>query len=366
MIAQRIGPYEITARLGEGGMGVVYRARDTRLGRDVALKVLPDLFAADPERLARFDREARTLAALNHPHIAQVYGVEQAGSTSAIVMEMVDGDDLADRIARGLLPLDEALAMARQIADALGAAHDKGIVHRDLKPANVKITAEGDVKVLDFGLAKAFDAGDSTGAGAAAAISPTITSPAVTQRGVILGTAFYMSPEQARGKPVDARADLWAFGCVLFEMLSGVRPFGPAAAPPSPGVEPPEEGPAIVDVLGAVIHKEPAWDALPASTPAMVRTVLRWCLTKDPRQRIRNAQAVQLALAGPFDVQQHLHSHQHSHQHPHQHQHQHQHQHSYQRHLVRARPPSPGPPHSSPSPPPPSGFRSPRTRRSRA
>ena len=252
-------------------MGEVYRARDTKLGRDVALKTLPASFATDPERLARFEREARTLAALNHPHIAQIYGFERSGETCALVMELVEGDDLSARIARGPLPLDDALAIARQIAEALEAAHEQGIVHRDLKPANIKVRTDGTVKVLDFGLAKAMEP-----AGAAAAQvsqSPTITTPAMTVAGMILGTAAYMSPEQARGKVVDKRADIWAFGVVLFEMLTGRRAFA---------------GDDVSVTLAAVIMNEPDWRALPASTPASLRLLLMRCLKKDPKARLRD------------------------------------------------------------------------------
>ena len=226
----RLGPYEVTALIGAGGMGRVYRARDTHLDRDVALKVLPDAFTSDPERLARLLREAKVLAALNHPHIAQIYGLEHAvpptgagPAAQALVMEFVEGEDLSQRIARGPMPLDEALPIARQIAEALEAAHEQGIIHRDLKPANIKVRADGTVKVLDFGLAKALDPAVGSGPAAdARAHLPTITSPAETMRGAVLGTAAYMSPEQARGKPVDRRADIWAFGCVFFEMLLAV------------------------------------------------------------------------------------------------------------------------------------------------
>ena len=208
-------------------MGEVYRARDTKLNRDVALKILPDAFASDPDRLARFTREAQTLAALNHPHIAHIHGLEDAGGVRALVMELVEGEDLAERIARGPMPLDEALPIARQIAEALEAAHEQGIIHRDLKPANIRVRADGAVKVLDFGLAKAMDPLSSSSAAAALANSPTITNAAaMTAAGIILGTAAYMSPEQARGKAVDKRTDLWAFGCVLYEMLTGLQPFG--------------------------------------------------------------------------------------------------------------------------------------------
>ncbi|MBA2259937.1 MAG: serine/threonine protein kinase, partial [Acidobacteria bacterium] len=217
----RLGAYEINAAIGAGGMGEVYRARDTELNRDVAIKVLPELFAQDAERLARFTREAQTLAALNHPNIAQIYGLEKDPSHPggrALVMELVEGDELSELIARGSVPLNETLPIARQIADALEAAHDVGIVHRDLKPANIKVRSDGTVKVLDFGLAKAMDpAGTSSGDAMA---SPTLTARA-TQMGMIIGTAAYMAPEQARGKPVDRRADIWAFGVVLYEMLSG-------------------------------------------------------------------------------------------------------------------------------------------------
>jgi serine/threonine protein kinase len=223
-VGSRIGAYEITAALGAGGMGEVYRARDTRLGREAAIKILPGVFAANPERLARFEREARVLASLNHPNIAQVYGFEQAVDGRALVMEFVDGEDLAQRLLRGALPLHEALVVARQIAEALEAAHEAGIVHRDLKPGNVRLRSDGAVKVLDFGIAKTIDVAANAGSGAVD--DPTITSPAITTgTGVILGTAAYMAPEQARGKTVDKRADIWAFGAVLFEMLTGRRAF---------------------------------------------------------------------------------------------------------------------------------------------
>src|SRR5262245_30162940 len=216
----RLGSYQVTAQIGAGGMGEVYRATDTTLARSVAIKVLPESVASAAERLARFEREAKTLASLNHPNIAQVYGFEKADGVRALVMELVEGPTLADRIAAGPIPLDEALQIARQIAEALEAAHDNGIIHRDLKPANVKVRNDGTVKVLDFGLAKAMD---TVAAVSGMSLSPTITSPAMTHAGIVLGTAAYMSPEQARGKPVDRRADIWAFGCVLFEMLAGRR-----------------------------------------------------------------------------------------------------------------------------------------------
>jgi eukaryotic-like serine/threonine-protein kinase len=266
----RIGPYEIVSSIGAGGMGEVYRARDTRLKRDVAIKILPESFAVDPERLARFQREAEVLASLNHPNIAHVYGLEQADGVQALVMELVEGPTLADRIAQGPIPVDEALPIAKQIAEALEAAHEQGIIHRDLKPANIKITPNGDVKVLDFGLAKALEPVGATGRDAT--LSPTITSPAmITGVGVLLGTAAYMSPEQARGKAVDKRSDIWAFGCVLYEMLTGRRAF---------------EGEDVADTLASVLKAEPNWSALPPEVPVSIRTLLAGCLAKDRRQRI--------------------------------------------------------------------------------
>ena len=268
----RLGPYEVVSPLGAGGMGEVYRARDTRLGRDVALKVLPGSLSLDPERLARFDREARTLASLNHPHIAQIYGVEDApdatGRHMALVMELVQGEDLSQRIDRGPIPTAEALLMARQVADALEAAHEAGIVHRDLKPANIKVSGDGTVKVLDFGLAKAVDPALS---GAAAA--SVLTSPAMTEAGIILGTAAYMSPEQARGRTVDKRADIWAFGVVLYEMLTGCRLF---------------EGETVSDTLAAVLTRSVDTAALPADVPPRVRALLLRCLERDPKRRLRD------------------------------------------------------------------------------
>jgi eukaryotic-like serine/threonine-protein kinase len=262
----RIGHYEIVAPLGAGGMGEVYRARDLTLGRDVALKVLPHAFALDRDRTARFAREAHVLASLNHPNIAAIYGF----ADSALALELVEGPTLADRIAPGPLPVDEAMAIARQIALALGAAHEQGIVHRDLKPANIVVRPDGTVKVLDFGLAKAIDAAAGT---IDASQSPTITSPAVmTREGIVFGSAAYMSPEQARGKPVDHRADIWAFGVVLFETLTGTRPF---------------RGETVSDTLAAVLKSEPSWDTLPPSTPATLRRVLRACLQKDPKARLQ-------------------------------------------------------------------------------
>ena len=272
----RLGPYEITDSLGAGGMGEVYRARDTKLHREVAIKVLPDIFAGDPDRLERFEREAHTLAALNHPNIAQIYGLEG----SALVMELVDGEDLAARLARGALPMDEMLSVARQLADALDAAHDRGIVHRDLKPANVKMRADGTVKVLDFGLAKAV-AHPETAAANSTGMLPTITSPAITHAGIILGTAAYMAPEQARGQPVDKRADIWALGCVLYELLTGRRAFG---------------GDNVTDTIAAVVRGEPDWTVLPADTPASIRRLLRRCLEKDRKRRLADAADARLEI----------------------------------------------------------------------
>jgi serine/threonine-protein kinase len=281
----RLGPYEIVSALGAGGMGEVYRARDAKLNRDVALKVLPEAFALDPDRLARFKREAQVLASLNHPHIAAIYGFEDSGSVHALVLELVEGPTLAERIeglkAEGKgLPLDEALAIAKQIADALEAAHEQGIIHRDLKPANIKLRPDGTVKVLDFGLAKAMEPASSLSPHVTAA--PTITSPAMmTGLGVILGTAAYMSPEQAKGRPADKRSDVWAFGCVLYEMLTGVRPF---------------EAEDIAETLAFVLTKEPDWSKLPKDLPTPVDAVLRRCLVKDRRRRTGDIAAVQFVL----------------------------------------------------------------------
>ncbi|MBI3667346.1 MAG: serine/threonine-protein kinase, partial [Acidobacteria bacterium] len=260
---KRLGFYELLAPLGAGGIGEVYRALDTKLGREVALKVLPQELARDPERLARFEREARVLASLNHPNIAALYGFEQSDSVPFLVMELVEGE-----ILKGPLPLDEALHLATQMTEALEAAHEKGVVHRDLKPANVKVTPEGKVKVLDFGLAKAL----AEEPAADPAQSPTI-SEAATRAGTILGTAAYMSPEQARGKTLDRRTDIWSFGCVLYELVTGRRAFS---------------GENVADIFGAVVRAEPDWSALPAETPANVRRLLRRCLQKDPKQRLQH------------------------------------------------------------------------------
>ncbi len=273
----RFGAYEIVSAIGAGGMGEVYRAKDSKLKREVALKVLPGDVASDPERLARFRREAEVLASLNHPHIAQIYGLEESGGTIALAMELVEGEDLADRLTRGAIPIDEALAIATQIADALESAHELGIVHRDLKPANVKLRSDGTVKVLDFGLAKAVERADGRGL-------QTVTTPAMTHAGMILGTAAYMSPEQARGKSVDRRSDIWAFGCVLYEMLTGRRAF---------------DGETVTDVLAALVKSDPDWTALPPGTPRPIRTMLRRALAKDPKQRLRDIADARLDLAEP-------------------------------------------------------------------
>ena len=275
----RVGVYEILSALGAGGMGEVYRARDAKLNRDVAIKVLPDSFATDPERLARFQREAQVLASLNHPNIAAIYGFEHTDGLQALVLELVEGPTLADRIAQGPIPLEEALPIARQIAGALEAAHDQGIIHRDLKPANIKLRPDGTVKVLDFGLAKAMD---PIGSATNVSQSPTITSPAtMTRAGIILGTAAYMSPEQAAGKTADKRSDLWAFGVVVLEMLTGQPAF---------------TGETVSHVLAAVLKSDPDWSTLPAETPPAVRRLLRRCLTKDRKRRLDSAAAAQLEI----------------------------------------------------------------------
>ena len=282
----RLGPYAVVAQIGVGGMGEVYRATDTNLKRQVAIKVLPASVAGDAERLARFQREAEVLAALNHPNIAQIHGLERSDGITALVMELVEGPTLADRIAQGAIPLDEALPIAKQIAEALEAAHELGIIHRDLKPANIKVRADGTVKVLDFGLAKAME--PAAGSLPSMSQAPTITTPAMmTGVGMILGTAAYMSPEQAKGRTVDRRADVWAFGAVLYEMLTGQRAFA---------------GEDISDTLANVLKVEPDWERLPADVPARIRQVLRACLQKNARQRIEGAQDVRLALEGAFDI----------------------------------------------------------------
>jgi serine/threonine-protein kinase len=273
---QMLSHYRLVEQIGEGGMGVVWKAEDTKLGRAVAIKLLPELFSTDLDRLARFEREAKLLAALNHPNIAAIHGLEQVGDTRFLVLEMVDGEGLDQRIRRGPLPPGEALELCRQIAEALEAAHQQGILHRDLKPANIKITPDGKIKVLDFGLAKAVEpaAGDTS-----LSASPTLTSGG-TQQGVILGTAAYMSPEQARGKPVDKRADVWAFGCVLFECLTGRQIFA---------------GETVTDILGAILHREPEWSLLPP-LPAAIPRLLRRCLQREARQRLHDIADARIIL----------------------------------------------------------------------
>jgi eukaryotic-like serine/threonine-protein kinase len=283
MTGQRLGPYAVLGKLGEGGMGEVYRARDTVLNRDVAIKMLPAPLALDPDRMARLRREAQLLASLNHPNIAQIHGLEQAGETLALVMELVDGPTLADLVARGPMPLDDVLPIARQVADALIAAHEQGIIHRDLKPANIKVRSDGVVKVLDFGLAKSVGdvAVEGSSHAGAVTVSPTITSPAMTQAGVILGTAAYMSPEQAKGRPADKRSDVWAFGCIVYEMLTGKRAFA---------------GDDVGDTLAAVIRGEPDWTALPPNLPRPLRAFIQGCLEKDRARRIGHISTARFVL----------------------------------------------------------------------
>jgi serine/threonine protein kinase/Tol biopolymer transport system component len=276
----RLGPYEIESVLGAGGMGEVYRARDTRLKRDVAIKILSAAFAQDPDRIARLQREAEVLATLNHPNIAAVYGFEESTAATGIVLELVAGPTLADRIVHGALPLDEALAIAKQIADALDAAHDKNIIHRDLKPANIKVTPGGKVKVLDFGLAKMAEVEPSRAS--SLSMSPTLAVQA-TSAGLILGTAGYMSPEQARGKSVDRRSDIWSFGCVLYEMLTGRPVF--------------DAGETVSDAVAAILTREPEWNRLPAQAPEPIRRLLRRCLEKDPDRRLHHIADARLEIA---------------------------------------------------------------------
>ena len=271
-----IGTYSILSRAGSGGMGDVYHARDMRLGREVAIKCLPPSFATDPARRVRFEREARLLATLNHPNIAQIHGLEDSAGGPALVMEWVPGKTLADVVGDGALPVDRALPIARQIADAIDAAHENGILHRDLKPANIKLRSDGVVKVLDFGLAKGF-AADPMGVAQPSAVAGT-----ETVEGTVLGTPGYMSPEQARGVPVDKRTDIWAFGCVIYEMLAGHPPFA---------------GPTFADTLTAVIDRDPAWSKLPSSTPPRLRELLQRCLSKDPASRLRDIGDARLELA---------------------------------------------------------------------
>src|SRR5512139_1371485 len=265
MIGQTLGHYRVGEQLGRGGMGEVYMAHDMSLDRKVALKFLPDAFTGDPERMARFEREAKVLASLNHPNIAAIHGLEQAEGKRFIVMELVEGETLAQRLSKGPLPIDEALGICKQIAEGLEAAHEKGVIHRDLKPANVMITEGDKVKILDFGLAKALS--DDTQS-VDSSHSPTLTE-AMTRPGVILGTAAYMSPEQAKGKSVDKRADIWAFGCILYECLTGKRAF---------------EGETVTETLAAVLTREPEWDKIPAK----MRPLLHRCLERDPKKRLRD------------------------------------------------------------------------------
>lgn len=264
----RFGSYEILSLIGKGGMGEVYRARDTKLGREVAIKALPEEFAQDRERLARFRREAQVIAALNHPNIAAIYELEEFEGKPCLVLELVEGESVAARLKRGPLPVDEALQVAKQIADALEAAHDKGIVHRDLKPANIKIAPEGKVKVLDFGLAKVVKPGpvDLTRSGSVSSMA--------TEQGVFLGTVAYMSPEQARGRRVDKRTDIWAFGCVLYEMLTGRPAFW---------------GEDVPEILSNILQREPNWTLLPPGVPPGIQKLLRLCLEKDMKKRRRDA-----------------------------------------------------------------------------
>ncbi len=273
-----VGGYEIVARLGAGGMGEVWQARDTRLDRAVAVKLLPEAFTRDPLRLARFEREAKVLASLNHPNIAAIYGLEIHGVQHVLIMELVAGEDLSDRLKRGPLPLSEALGVARQIGEALADAHAKGIVHRDLKPANVRLSRDGKIKLLDYGPAKTLPRAPASDPGPLSE-SPTLTSP--THQGTILGTAAYMSPEQARGQPVDERADIWAFGVVLFEMLSGRRPF---------------RGETVTDTLAEILMKDPDWTELPPGTPEPVQRLLRRCLERDAKRRLHSIADARIEL----------------------------------------------------------------------
>jgi serine/threonine-protein kinase len=287
VIGKTLAHYKIVEKLGAGGMGEVYRASDSKLGRDVALKMLPAAFAQDAERMARFQREAQLLASLNHPNIGAIYGLEEHDGSRFLVLELIEGPTLFDRLTAGRLPQEEGLSIARQIAEAVEFAHENGVVHRDLKPANVKLTEDGRVKVLDFGLAKAMEDPTASSAGDPAqspTLSPTLQSPitgALTGANVILGTAAYMSPEQARGKPLDRRTDIFSFGCVFYEVLSGRRAF---------------DGETISDIIARILEREPDWSALPDSTPERVRRIIQRCLEKDPRKRQRDIGDVRLAL----------------------------------------------------------------------
>ena len=287
MLGKTLSNFKVIEKIGQGGMGEVYRAEDTTLKREVAIKVLPEQFTKDPQRLARFEREAQLLASLNHPNIASIHSFEHSDDIHFLVLELVEGETLQERVAKGPVPVEEALEVCRQIAEGVEAAHEKGVIHRDLKPANVKVTPEGKVKILDFGLAKAFEAETPV---TDISQSPTLTEE-MTRAGVILGTAAYMSPEQAKGKPVDKRADIFAFGAVLYELLTGKRAF---------------EGETITETLGAIIHKEPEWEALPATTPWRIQDLLRRCLQKDAHDRldgIANLRIeIKLALTEPATV----------------------------------------------------------------
>src|SRR5262245_8021064 len=281
-VGTRLGALEVTALLGKGGMGEVYRARDTKLKRDVAIKILPDEFSRDADRVSRFQREAEALAALNHQNIGTIYDVQQIGETRFLILELVEGQTLQEKLRQGPLPIEEALAIAKQIAEALEAAHERGVVHRDLKPANIKLTPDGKVKVLDFGLAKAFQAQSPT----ALSDSPTLMSASMP--GAIVGTAAYMSPEQVKGRQVDRRTDIFAFGCVLYEMLTAQAAF---------------DGDEVTEILGSVLKTEPDWSKLPTGTPHAVQKLLRLCLQKDPKKRRSDAADVRIdieeALAAP-------------------------------------------------------------------
>jgi serine/threonine-protein kinase len=277
----KLGPYEILSPLGAGGMGEVYRARDSKLDREVAIKVLPELFSRDPERVQRFQREAKVLASLNHPNIAAIYGFEVADKKNFLVMELVEGDTLSERLKDGPMPVEEALSVGKQMCEAMEAAHERGVIHRDLKPANIIITPEGSVKVLDFGLAKAMGPADER-SGTEIANSPTITAD-FTRPGTILGTAAYMSPEQARGKPLDKRTDIWSFGCVLYECLGGRRPFA---------------GETATDLIAKILEREPDWDNLPADTPPVVTALIQRCFRKDRRERLRDIGEAWVVLNG--------------------------------------------------------------------
>jgi len=277
MIGKTLSHFKVIEKIGQGGMGEVYRAEDTNLSREVAIKVLPEQFTQDPERLARFEREAKVLASLNHPNIAAIHSFEHSDNIHFLVLELVPGETLAERVAKGPLPVEEALEICRQIAEGVEAAHEKGVIHRDLKPANVKVTPEGKVKILDFGLAKAFEAEPPL---TDISQSPTLTEE-MTRAGVILGTAAYMSPEQAKGKPVDKRADVFAFGAVLYELLTGKRAF---------------QGETITDTLASILARDPEWEALPDGTPWRIKDLLRRCLTKDPHDRLRDIANVRIEI----------------------------------------------------------------------